>query len=548
MTVPSSGPMDARIMIVGEAPGVDEVRLNTPFVGASGQLLDRMLADAGISRSQCRVTNVCRERPPGNKIELWTPRTKKTQDESRSLGWPTLLGRVVHPSVADGYRLLLAEIEAVRPTVIIALGNTALWALTGLDSVAKWRGSTLETEHGLVLPTYHPAGVLRQWTLKPCVVQDLRRASDALRRYPHHPEWSFLVRPTLSQVRDTLERLYNESERGPLKLAVDIETRAGHIACIGVAWSNTHAICIPLLCVERPEGYWSMEDEAEIVWLLYRLLTHPNVLTVGQNFIYDAQYILRHWHWVPRKVRDTMVAQHVCYPGMQKSLDFIASMYCDYYVYWKDDGKEWDKHGDDNEDQYWRYNCEDCIRTFEADTVLQEVVDRMGLRGPHDFQQSLFGPVLRTMARGVRVDQDQRKAMLKELKEHAQQLQAEVTEMVGYELNPKSPKQMCTFFYDEMGATAIRNRKTKALCCDDEALDKIGQREILLRPITDRIKAYRSCETIASNALKASAIGYDGRIHCSYNITGTITFRFSSSTDAFGSGMNLQNITAGDKE
>jgi uracil-DNA glycosylase len=548
MAVPSSGPMDARILIVGEAPGVDEVRLGEPFVGFSGQLLDRMLADAGIARAQCRVTNVCRERPPGNKIELWMPKTKGGQHDCVALGWPTLNGRVVHPHIARGYDLLMAELEAVRPTIIIALGNTALWALTGLDSVAKWRGSTLETEHGIVLPTYHPAAVLRQWSSKPFVVQDLRRAAASLQRLPVKPAWKFQVRPTMSQVRDTLARLYHEAEAGPLKLSVDIETRAGHIACLGIAWNDHEAICIPFLCVERPEGYWSLDDEAECVWLLYRLLTHNSVLSVGQNYIYDSQYILRHWGFVSSSVRDTMLAQHVCFPGMPKSLDHIASMYCDYYVYWKDDGKEWDKGADQDEDKYWAYNCEDCIRTYEADEVLQTVVDRMGLRVPHDFQQSLFGPVLRTMVRGVRVDNEARSRMLKELKDHAKTLMLEIEEMVGYPINIKSPKQMQVFFYEEMGVSPIRNRKTKALSCDDEALKTIGQRETYLRPIVDRIAEARSCETIASNALKAKAIGYDGRIHCSYNITGTVTFRFSSSTDAFGSGMNLQNITAGDEE
>lgn len=399
--------------------------------------------------------------------------------------------------------------------------------------------------NGIGVFTYHPASVLRQWTSRPIVVQDLRRAAACLRRFPDRPRWAFQVRPSMQQVRDTLDLLYHQAEAGPLKLACDIETRAGHIACIGVAWSNHDALCIPLLCIECPSGYWEEDEEAEIVWLLYRLLTHKRVLCVGQNFIYDAQYILRHWHFVPTSVRDTMVAQHVCFPGMPKSLDHIASMYCEYYVYWKDDGKEWDKGADQDEDKYWAYNCEDCIRTFEADTVLQEVVDRMGLRGPHDFQQSLFGPVLRTMARGVRVDNARRSAMLKELKDHARQLEAEIREMVGYALNPKSPKQMQTFFYEEMGLPKVIKRGTKTVSCDEEALDKLAAKEIFIRPIVARIKEYRSCETLASNALKANAIGWDGRIHCSYNITGTITFRFSSSTDAFGSGMNLQNITDG---
>jgi len=548
MTVPSSGPMDARIMIVGENPDLDEVRLNQPFVGASGALLDRMLADAGIGRGACRCTYVCRERPPGRFIDIWAPLTKEKQNDGRALGWPSVRGRVVHPHIARGMALLEAEIEAVKPTVIIALGNLALWALTDLLSVSKWRGSTLETQHGIVLPSLGPGSVLRQWTSRPIVVQDLRRASHVASGLYHKPKWAFQIRPSMPQVRRVLDSLYHQAESGSLKLSVDIETRAGHIACLGIAWSTTEAICIPFLCVEKPEGYWNQEEESEIVWLLYKLLTHSNVLVVGQNFIYDAQYILRHWNFYPHNVRDTMTAQHTCYPGMPKSLDHIASMYCEYYVYWKDDGKEWDKGADQNEDKYWSYNCEDCIRTYECDTVLQTVVDRLGVRGPHDFQQSLFGPVLRTMARGVRVDNEMRQRMLKELKDHAKVLQAEVTQMVGYELNPKSPKQMQDFFYNQMGLTPIKKRGANTVTCDDEALEKLAQKEPLVRPIVKRIQDFRSCETLASNALKASAIGWDDRIHCSYNISGTITFRFSSSADAFGSGCNLQNITSGDDD
>lgn len=542
--------MDARILIVGEAPGADEERLHAPFVGASGQLLDRMLGEAGIARKDCFLTNVCRERPPMNDIAKWMPATKKAQAEGLAAGWPIVKGRVVHPHVAEGYNLLMEEIAAVKPSLIIALGNTALWALTDLDSVSKWRGSTLETPYGIVVPTLHPAAVLRQWAARPIVVQDLRRAAACLRQPPTKPQWRFTVRPTLPQVRDYLEGLYQAAESTPtterLKLSVDIETLAGHIACIGIAPNVLEAICIPLTTVQNPDGYWDEAEEAEIVWLLHRLLTHPRVGCVGQNFIYDTQYIYRHWGFVPNFLRDTMVAQHVCFPGMPKSLDHIASMYCDYYVYWKDDGKTWWVKGEIDEDKGWRYNCEDCVRTFEADTVLQAVVDRMGLRAPHDFQQSLFRPVFRTMVRGVRVDSERRKAMLRELKDHAAELEKAITQMAGYALNPKSPKQMQTFFYEEMGCTAIRNRKTKALSCDDEALGKIADRHRFLAPLVKDILEFRSCETLAANALKASAISpFDGRIHCSYNVTGTVTFRFNSSEDAFGSGMNLQNITSG---
>jgi len=338
-----------------------------------------------------------------------------------------------------------------------------------------------------------------------------------------------------------------DAATAPLVLSTDIETRAQHITCLGIAWSKLDAICIPFLSVDRPDGYWSQDDEAEIVYLLYRVLTHRNALVIGQNFIYDTQYILRHWGFVPRFGRDTMVAFHVCFPGMPKSLDHIASMTNEWYVYWKDDGKEWDKGADQDEDRYWTYNCEDCVRTYEADEVLQTVVDKMGLRGPHDFQQKLFYPVLRTMVRGVRIDKARQTAMRARLNHHAKECIQAIEQMVGWPLNPKSPKQMQKFFYEELGLPVQKKRGSIGPSCDDAALDTFRAKVPYLRPLVDAIKEFRSCETVAANALKAGAIGHDGRVHCSYNITGTTTFRFSSSTDAFGSGYNLQNITAGDE-
>jgi DNA polymerase I-like protein with 3'-5' exonuclease and polymerase domains len=175
-------------------------------------------------------------------------------------------------------------------------------------------------------------------------------------------------------------------------------------------------------------------------------------------------------------------------------------------------------------------------------------VDKMGLRGPHDFQQRLFYPVLRTMVRGVRIDKARQTAMRARLNAHAKNCIEAIEKMVGWPLNPKSPKQMQRFFYEELGLPVQKKRGAVGPSCDDAALDTFRAKVPYLRPLVDAIKEFRSCETVAANALKAGAIGHDGRVHCSYNITGATTFRFSSSTDAFGSGYNLQNITAGDEK
>ena len=74
--VPPTGPCPARIMIVGEAPGADEVKAMQPFVGASGRELDKMLSEAGIIRADCFITNVCKRRPPANDITNFLLSTK----------------------------------------------------------------------------------------------------------------------------------------------------------------------------------------------------------------------------------------------------------------------------------------------------------------------------------------------------------------------------------------------------------------------------------------------------------------------------------------
>lgn len=551
MPVPSIGPKDATIMVVGEAPDVDEVAKGKPFVGYSGQLLDSLLAGVGVARSDVFLTNVCKERPPKNDISVWLPATKVGQEALMAEGQGTSVkGRIVHPHIATGYAELLQEIENVRPRLIIALGNTALWATTGLTGIASWRGSTLEydslSHHCIVVPTYHPAVVLRQYSLLPVVKQDLRRAMDTRKRGIPKPIWNFTVRPTFWQVETCLRRLLEQAHSSPLLLSCDIETRLSHTTCLGIAWTQVDALCIPFVSSEKPEGYWTEGEEGKIVWYLYRLLTHPNVKVVGQNFIYDAQYIYRYWHFIPNLAYDTMLAQHVCFSRMTKSLDYIASMYNDYYVYWKDDGKDW--RGDGDEERYWKYNCEDCVRTLEAHYTLQHCVDQFGLRYAHDFQLRMWKPVLRMMLRGIKVDPIKHQYMRQELTAHADLLLKEVNEIIGYEINIRSFKQMQAFFYEEMGLPVQKKRGKGTVSCDDEALTVLGRKEPLVRPIVERIQEARSALTLCSNALKAGALGFDKRMHSSFNIAGTATFRLSSSEDAFGSGMNLQNITSGNED
>lgn len=547
--VPSAGPASARILIVGEAPGHDEVQARRPFVGASGQELDRMLLDAGLTRSECFTTNVVKFRPPSNDISEFIPRTKKeiTPDCVQ------IRGKWVKPVVAQGIEELRKELQLVKPHLIIACGNTPLWALLGHEGITKWRGSTLQYTspecQAVIVPIYHPAAVLRQWDWRWITVHDLRRAKRQLATGPilQQPNYDFIVRPTYKQVFDTFDFIDSAlslatTRQKPMALSVDIETRGGHIACIGLAWTTREAICIPLMCVEDREGYWNETAEATILWRLQQILTHPWVAVIGQNFLYDAQYFAKHYGYVPRVVWDTMLMHHVMFPGTPKGLDYLSSMYCEFHQYWKDEGKEWDTSIP--EEQYWTYNCKDAVITLEVAEAENGAIPSVGVAEAARKQMRLFEPVLHMMLRGARIDLKERAKFSQELGVELAERELWLRDVLGHPLNVRSPKQMQSLFYDDFRQTVIKNRKTKAPTLNDDALDKIWFREPLLRPLLRRVREIRSLGVFKSTFVDAT-LDSDQRMRCSFNIAGTETYRFSSSENAFGSGTNLQNIPKG---
>lgn len=464
--------------------------------------------------------------------------------------------KMVLKGMLHGVELIKREIAMCRPTVIIAMGNLALLALTGQYGITKWRGSQMKLSLDVTLPEGHEVTVIPvipirmiqgQQSWRMITVQDLRRARDVLDGKRKKPDYHFIVRPTFEKALSILRQLLVAADAAAqaqikLKLASDIETRAGHIACQGIAWSRTDAICIPIMCVERASGYWTAEEELELQWHLHLLLTHPAVEVVGQNYSYDAQFIWKELGYIPNLVRDTMLMQHTNFSSMQKSLDFICSLYNDWYCYWKDDGKVWDAHT--GEDQLWSYNCEDACNTFQADEHLCKLTTDFHNEGISDFQQALFWPVFDTMQHGIRISKTTRNEFAQSLILEIEQREAWLDEVIGQELNYGSPKQLQEYFYDVLNQKTIVNRKTGSVTANEEALRKMAEREPILRPVVGKLLELRSLGVFLSTFVQAK-LDPDGRMRTSFNIGGTETFRFSSSKNPFGAGLNFQNIPAG---
>lgn len=540
--IPAYGPSDATIMVVGEAPGSTEELQGRPFVGTSGIELTSMLHEAGITRNDCYITNVCKYRPPSNDISKWF--LKRTA--ARKAGVTEIMGRYPDDIIREGLLELYEEIETVNPKIIIALGDTALWALTGESGITKWRGSQLTYHDRIpILVTYHPAAILRMWSWRFIMVQDLRRVNKILANQQNKPGYSFIIRPSFNDTIATISDQLAAATKGTIRLAVDIETRQRHIACIGFAWSSTEAICIPLMDVHKPLGYWDNEEEASIIYMLARLLLHPNVEVVGQNWIYDMQYIARYWGFIPWPHLDTMLAHHTLFPGLPKGLDFISSLYCNHHVYWKDEGKQWDPRYVD-EENLWAYNCTDCVRTYEASYEIEGAAQSMGLEAQVANQMSMVRPVLISMLRGIRVDMSRREAICKQLLEAMIHQQNFLNYVLDRDFNPRSSPQMKQLFYNELGVPPILHKKTKQPTLAKDALGTLRKKaDPILYPIIDAIIEFRRCGTFYSVA--SVNLDRDQRLRCSYNLAGTETFRLASSEDAFGYGTNLQNISKGDK-
>src|SRR5262249_19866399 len=153
------------------------------------------------------------------------------------------------------------------------------------------------------------------------------------------PVYNLSVRPSYE---DTLLWLRKCLARPNLRIAVDLETRGGHIACIGLATSPLDAISIPLLSTEKPGGYFSIEEELVVRRHLDLIFRGDTYQIVGQNFNYDRQYLDRFLFSRPRIFMDTMVAHHLLWPGTPRGLSYLASLYCEHYRYWKEEGKTWE--------------------------------------------------------------------------------------------------------------------------------------------------------------------------------------------------------------
>jgi len=176
--VPGDGPVTARIMAVGEAPGENEDRTGRPFVGAAGQLLTRLLQSIGLDRQDIYICNVLKCRPPGNR--------DPEPDE-----------------VSSCAHFLDEQIALIRPDVILLLGRHAVGRLLpGMPGISRIHGERVRRGDRLYVPLFHPAAALYNASLLRTLEEDMQR-----------------VRGYLADAEAERERLRREAEQEAARAA-----------------------------------------------------------------------------------------------------------------------------------------------------------------------------------------------------------------------------------------------------------------------------------------------------------------------------------------
>jgi len=531
--VPPSGPEDAEILIIGEAPGYEEDKELIPFIGDAGKELNRGLAVAGFDRNNIRVTNVCNYRPNNNKFEL-------LEDT-----W----------QLQEGINDVKEFIETHKSTLkfVVLCGGKPLEYIGRKHGIDKWRSSVIEESGVKFFCSYHPSAIIRDRSLYSTFTFDFRKLYRYVKEGYRKPEYRFNINPTGTDREEALRELESHG-----RLYIDIESVKGttHILCCGFASSPTEATVFS----NSNFGFLDFEFHSS----LSRILENPKIEKFYHNgFGYDIEVLRLNGINVQNYVYDTMIGAHVLEPELPYSLAYLTTLYTDQ-AYYKDKGKS---AIPDDEEKGWsekvdrqtlyEYNATDCVVTAKVAIEQIKEINERKLWRTYNYKASLI-PLGQELSRnGLEVFQEQRELLREAVKLKWKYYQEILNGIAGFKVNAKSPKHMTKLLLEQFGLPERRNRNA-GITFDEDAIvsyfsfiqAKIDEskREATIEQWTLRLAAckcillIRGFRQLISNYVKVK-ISSDNRLRSVYNLSAaTETGRGSSHKWVDGTGLNAQTF------
>ena len=555
--VPAYVPRNPRIAIVGEAPGETEAREGLPFQGPSGELLKKFLLSVGIDPAGCLQTNVCKYKPAGNQMHLFFAD-----------------GGIPKQEVLEGLGELMMELDEAKPNIVLALGNYALWALTGkgrwidkhvgdkhirgYSGIQDYRGSLLPSAliKGLkVLPTYHPAYILREGMKDHGIWQaDLVRAGEQA-AFPEIPRpekkiylvqdsplvlmnyWEMCVEERAPEWEISLDyptpwEIEHELISAEDEVTLDIEY-SPELLCVGMTASSDRAFVYPTGTLKE------LSQTKKVIEGIQKVN--------AQNSMFDASIL--EWHYgtklMPKVTFDTMVAAHAANIELPKGLDFLASIHTlqppwKGMVNWKET-----KKGKRDLPVLYAYNG---IDVWVQHQVMEEQkkheLSDPATRRVFDYMMQLLNPLWDMSKRGIRIDLELMARINEDLQGEAAMHLLDLMFLCGHRdiLNVRSRKQVADLLYGQFGLPVLKQGK-EGPAADDKTLAALS-----LKASGDAAKAIeliRKTRTAQNLQSKFFALEFDtdGRMRGHYDPTKTVTGRLASRKFyPTGKGTNQQNI------
>jgi uracil-DNA glycosylase family 4 len=526
--VPPSGLVGSKWLFVGEAPGEQEEDTATPFVGPSGELFLTCLGRAGMMREEVYIMNLSEYRPVHNRFEYLEN----------------------SPELTDGIERIAHYIRTHKPNVVCAMGSKALKFLTGKASIDNQRGSILRCtlagcEDTKVVPTIHPARVLRERELYPIFDCDIKRAiaEGATRAFNLPSEsYSFLLNPKGLELEEAVERLCKAD-----KLAVDIESVRDsiHILCVGFADSSGTAVCIV------------NDDSPSYFNAVNRILQSPAVKVMHFG-TFDSTMLQLNGFTVNNFSEDTLVGQHILNPELPRGLDFLTSIYT-RQPYYKDMGKSETKSWTSRQvrKELYEYNCLDVVSTFmiHEEQVKELASEDPALQALYRFEMDEIELAIHISMSGLLIDPVRREQFRLGLFLRWYTLQDILDKLIGRSVNVRSPA-LKEILYEQLGLPT-RRKRDGAVTTDEDAIVSLitytkGHIEKLKLPsaiqewnfkflVLKAILEIRGLRQLLSNYIK-TPISEDGRIRSIYKVANVETGRWAAEGFVDGTGNNAQTF------
>jgi DNA polymerase-1 len=538
--IQADGPIDAEVLIAGEAPGGDEDSQGKPFVGRAGKLLREGLLQLP-QNIKVRITNIVKCRPPGNR----NPKASEV--------------KACWPHFEDEIR------EMPNLKLIVAVGNISLKAILGTTGITKESGHEFTYGKYKVMPILHPAYILRNQ-------EELKTFYDHIDRIPiilsgqltdPKDKGVYTVIKTIEQWRAFKSAvLYSHLKN---KFAYDIETNGLNpfapdmvIKCIGFSTAPRIAYVLPITQIkttvmEEHEvsvnvPVWTAKEWDELYLDLKYLFESKRIGKMGQNIKFDNMWMKQILKIdVKSSMWDTKIAEFLLPKSGSTNLKDMAWKYSRLGGY---ENKLPDKPHLVDGQELWDYNA---IDTDLVSRIQPEQSKRMD-PGLQNVMKTLMMPVsdvlCRLEAKGILIDEAKVNAadglVAAQISTLLSQLQKEMSvaayvKVSGEMFNPNSHTQLREILYKYEGLTPFKfTDKTGQPSTDQEVLEKYKDTSNLCKLLYE-YSLYNQMSKTFIKELR-DYMTPDNRIHTQYWLTETVTGRTSSRKP------NLQNIPKGDKD